>query len=253
MNSAIYKGKVRHRRFSPKEHKFKYRLFLNWIDLDEVNEIFKFPPFLGKGQFPSIISFRRKNYLNSKVQDLREAVLDLLQKDLGFRPEGKVYILTTLQYFGYCFNPVSFYYAYDLEGNLQAVAAEINNTPWNQRFSYCLDLRETHKKEFEKEFHVSPFMPMDMNYKWYFPPPSEGLCVHMQNYKEGELKFDATLKLKREPYSFRAMLKAATIFPLMPFKVSLGIYIHALILWLKKIPFYEHPQCTDKQKEYSHE
>ena len=215
MNSAIYTGKVRHRRFSPKSHEFKYRLYLNWIDLDEVNEIFKYPPFLGRGQFPSLISFRRKNYLNSPTEDLKEAVKDLLETDLGFRPNGKVFTLTTLQYFGYCFNPVSFYYAYDSEGSLQAVAAEINNTPWDQRFSYCLDLRKSHKKEFEKEFHVSPFMPMDMDYKWYFPPPKDGLSIHMQNFKDKELKFDATLKLKRSTFSLRNMLSHALIYPAM--------------------------------------
>ena len=253
MNSAIYSGKVRHRRHSPKEHKFSYRLFLNWIDLDEVDEIFKYPPFLGRGQFPSLISFNRKKYFNPDKPHLKEAVKDRIEDDLGFRPEGKVYILTTLQYLGYCFNPVSFYYAYDNQKKLQAVAAEINNTPWDQRFTYCLDLRNSNQKAFEKEFHVSPFMPMDMNYKWFFPPPKNGLSVHMQNFKDGELKFDATLKLKRVPYSLKNMIKHAFIYPAMPFKISMGIYIHALRLWMKKIPFYNHPQCTTEQKEYSHE
>ena len=108
MNSAIYKGKVRHRRFPPKEHHFTYNLYLNWIDLDEVNEIFSKPPFLGHGQFPSFISFNRKKYFMPETNDLKTAILNKVEEELNFRADGKVYILTTLQYLGYCFNPVSF-------------------------------------------------------------------------------------------------------------------------------------------------
>jgi uncharacterized protein len=245
MNSAIYTGKVRHRRFLPKEHKFSYRVYLNWLDLDEIEQIFRLPPLLGKGQFPSFICFNRRKYLTPETNSLKQAVQDKVEADLGFRPQGKVFILTTLQYFGFCFNPVSFYYAYDEHENLVAVAAEINNTPWDQRFTYCLDMRHNNSHDFEKEFHVSPFMPMEMDYRWFLKNPKKTLAIHMQNFSEGQLHFDATLKLKRQKFSYIALFKHALFFPLIPFKVVVGIYYHALRLRLKGIAFHEHPETIN--------
>ncbi|MCM8535015.1 MAG: DUF1365 domain-containing protein [Lentisphaeraceae bacterium] len=253
MNSAIYTGKVRHRRFQPTPHSFKYRLYLNWLDLSEIPDLFNIPFILGSGKLPSLISFNRKKYMSPDKGNLTEAVKDKIEEHLDFRPEGKVFILTTLQYLGFCFNPVSFYYAYDFENRLQAVAAEITNTPWDERFTYCLDLRNKHNHEFSKEFHVSPFMPMEIDYKWSFPAPSNNLAVHMQNFKQNELQFDATLKLKRKSFSKFTMLLYATLMPLLPFKVVAGIYWHAFRLWLKKVPFYSNPKNQDSLKECSHE
>jgi uncharacterized protein len=252
MNSAIYKGKVRHRRFLPRSHFFHYNLFLNWIDLDEVPQIFKYSPFIGSGKWPSIIKFNRRKYMGSHKEDLRKVVKDKIETELGFRPEGKVFILTTLQYLGFCFNPVSFYFAYDNDNNLQAMAAEINNTPWNQRHTYCFDLRSKKNHTFEKDFHISPFMPMDIEYKWHLGRPGKTLAIHMQNFQKSELLFDVTMKLKRNPYSIWEMLKCSLLYPFLPFKIITGIYYHAFRLWLKKVPFYSHPKI-DNDKEYSHE
>ena len=253
MNSAIYTGKVRHRRFKPNPHSFKYRVYLNWLDIDEVDKVFTIPFILGNGKVPSLISFNRKKYMSPEKPDLKEAAKDKIEEKLGFRPDGKVFILTSLQYLGFCFNPVSFYYAYDSNEKLSAVAAEINNTPWDERFTYCLDLRNKSQHAFEKEFHVSPFMPMDINYKWFFPKPEKNLAVHMQNFQDNELNFDATLKLKKKKFSKLTMLKYSMLMPLIPFKVVVGIYWHALRLWLKKVPFYSNPKNQDPLKEYSHE
>jgi DUF1365 family protein len=252
MNSALYKGKVRHRRFLPRSHNFKYNLYLNWIDLDEVDKIFKYFPFLSSGKWPSLIKFNRRKYMAPHNEDLQKVVKDKMETQLGFRPEGKVFILTTLQYLGLCFNPVSFYFACDKDGTPQAVASEINNTPWNQRHTYCFDLRNQKSHEFSKDFHISPFMPMDIEYKWRFSRPGKSLSIHMQNFQKGELLFDVTLKLQRKDYSLGRMFKCALIYPLLPFKFVSGIYYHAFRLWLKKIPFYPHPKIK-KEKEYSHE
>lgn len=252
MNSAIYVGKVRHRRFLPTSHEFQYRLYLNWIDLDEVKQIFNIPLIISSGKLPAIIKFNRKHYMAPEKGDLKTVVLDKIEEDLGFRPDGKVCILTTIQYFGLCYNPVSFYFAFEGEKAV-AVASEINNTPWDQRFTYCQDLRQKKFKDFKKEFHISPFMPMDMDYKWFFSNPGEKLSIFMQNFEKDQKVFDANLKLKKKTFSKASMFINAVLFPLMPLKIIFGIYYHAFRLWLKKTPFYEHPENQIQHKEYSHE
>ena len=252
MNSAIYTGKVNHRRYSPKAHAFQYRMYLNWIDLDEVKKTFNIPLLMSCGKLPSIIKFNRKHYMSPEKEDLKAAVLDKIEADLGFRPKGRVCLLTTVQYFGLCYNPVSFYFAFEDE-KVVAVASEINNTPWDQRYTYCQDLREKKYKNFKKEFHISPFMPMEIDYKWFFSQPGEKLSIFMENFHEGQKVFDAGLKLKKKPFTKFRMLLNACLFPLMPLKIIVGIYYHAFRLWLKKTPFYEHPENEFKDKEYSHE
>lgn len=253
MNSAIFKGKVKHNRFLPREHKFSYNLYLNWIDLDEVEKVFNIPLLLWSGKFPAIIKFNRQKYMSPKEQDLKIVVLDKIEKALGFRPSGKVCLLTTIQYFGFCYNPVSFYFAHDENDEVVAVASEINNTPWDERFTYCHDLRKNGLHNFQKEFHISPFMPMEMSYSWYFLVKDEKIFIDMQNIENGEIIFNANLNLVKQDFSVGAMLKAAIIYPLMPLKITFGIYYHAFCLWWKKTPFYSHPEKIKVKKEYSHE
>ena len=95
--------------------------------------------------------------------------------------------------------------------------------------------------QFDKAFHVSPFLPMDMRYDWRFSAPSETLQVHMENWRDGAAQFDATLTLHREPITHGALARALVRFPLVTVKVSAMIYWQALRLLLKRTPFFAHP------------
>jgi DUF1365 family protein len=157
-------------------------------------------------------------------------------------------MLTHLRYFGYCMNPVTFYYCFDDAGEaVRYIVAEINNTPWDERHAYVLDAARAEREgrdscwRFGKAFHVSPFLPMDMDYEWRFDDPSRSLKVHMQNLKAGERVFDATLELEREDMTGAALARALLSYPFMTLKVAALIYWQALRLWAKRTPFFTHP------------
>jgi DUF1365 family protein len=168
------------------------------------------------------------------------------------RPAGPIRLLTHPRYFGYGFNPVSFYYCYEADGEtLAAIVAEINNTPWGEQHCYVLPARASHgtadhklRFQFGKDFHVSPFLPMDMDYDWRFAPPGDRLLVHMENWQDGEALFDATMTLERAPITAGSLAACLATYPLMTGKVAFAIYWQALRLWLKRTPFFTHPDKT---------
>ncbi|GAC1304369.1 MAG: DUF1365 domain-containing protein [Steroidobacteraceae bacterium] len=219
-----------------------------YLDLAELPQVFDRIPFWSaRRRAPAW--FKRSDYLGSAGQPLDVAVRDLVEKHTGTRPTGSIRLLTHLRYFGYCMNPVSFYYCFDGTTNrLQSIVAEITNTPWRERHQYVLAVdplaAKTKRFMFDKDFHVSPFLPMDMQYRWMFDDPGERLVVHMQNFKDGSQVFDATLALRQEPISARALNLALLQFPLMTLKVIAAIHWQALKLWLKHTPVYDHPKTA---------
>ena len=229
MHSAIYRGWLRHRRFAPRRHAFRYALFMVYLDLAELDQAFR-----GRWLWRAVARFRREDHLGDTSVSLDQAVRDLVQRQTGKRPQGRIRLLTHLRYFGYCFNPVSFYYCFDGAGHVEAIVAEVNNTPWGERRCYVLGPRRTTTR---KAMHVSPFMPMDLSYDWRFTAPGERLGVGMALERGGEKAFDATLALAREPISNGVLLR----FPWMTLKVIAAIHWEALRLWLKRVPIHPHP------------
>jgi DUF1365 family protein len=252
--SCLYRGRVRHRRFAPRPHAFEYRLFMLYLDLDELPRLFD-RYWLWSARRPNLAWFRRADHLGDPKKPLAESVRELVAQRTGQRPCGPVRLLTHLRYFGHGFNPVSFYYCYDSAGErVEHLVAEVNNTPWGEQHCYVLSgapaQREQHVQRFEldKQFHVSPFMGMDIHYRWSFARPGEHLFVHLQNRQHDERLFDATLYLDRAPLGSAALAGALLRYPFMTFKVVAAIYWQALRLWLKRIPFHPHP----RKKEAPH-
>ncbi len=245
MHSCLYVGQVRHRRFAPREHAFTYKLFQVYLDLGELDTVFR-KRWLWSVRGPNLAWFKREDHLGNPALPLSEAVRDRVQAETGKRPAGPIRLLTHLRYFGYGFNPVSFYFCFDRgDERVETIVAEVNNTPWGERHCYVLDesmnTGSAGKKRFEidKRFHVSPFMNLDMRYRWRLTEPRERLLVHIET--EGSKFFDATLVMNRKEISSASLARVLVQFPLMTAKVIVAIYFEALRLWLKKTPVFQHP------------
>lgn len=246
MHTCLYEGWVRHRRREPAPHAFRYRMFMVYLDLAELDRAFRGRWFWGKHP-GALVRFRRGDYLEPYGVPLDHAVRDRVEHETGMRPAGPIRLLTHLACFGYCFNPVSFYYCFDRSGErVEALVAEITNTPWGERHVYVLrpgvdDPRPHVRSRFAKAFHVSPFMPMALQYDWRFNVPNRALTSHMDVFDGGRKTFDATLVLKRREITGPALARALLRFPAMTAQVVAAIYWQALRLWLKRAPFHAHP------------
>lgn len=246
-HSAIYEGWVRHRRHAPHAHAFRYRLALLYLDLAEIDALFA-DRWLWSARQRALGEFRRSDYLGPAELPLDEAVRQRVAAHTGRRPTGPIRLLTHLRYFGHVFNPVSFYYCYGADGGpLECIVAEITNTPWKERHAYVLpvDTAEPHGAalhwHFAKNFHVSPFLPLQRDYAWRFTAPGEDLRVHMDVLRGGAREFDATLVLQRRPLDGRGLARVLWRYPAMTVQVVAAIHWQALRLWLRRTPVYDHP------------
>ena len=248
MQSCIYEGLVRHARSRPSKHKFTYRLFLMYLDLDELGTLFE-KRWLWSTSRPALARFRREDHLGPADQPLADSVRDLVEKETGKRPGGPIRLLANLSYFGYCFNPVSFYYCFSADGQtLEFIVSEVNNTPWGERDTYVMDCRAAPMFESSwrfrpvKKMHVSPFMPMQVEYDWALSQPADRLSVFMANSTDGARIFSASMNLTRKKIDGWSLASVLLRFPFQTFKIILAIYWEALRLWLKRCPLYTHPE-----------
>jgi DUF1365 family protein len=248
--SAVYEGVVRHRRHFPHAHAFEYRICMLYLDLDEVDTLFE-GRWLWSAGSGNIAEFRRSDYLGDPRVPLAEAVRERIRAETGKAPRGPIRLLTHLRYFGHCFNPVSFYYCYGEDGvTLEAIVAEITNTPWKERHSYVLPVTSAQGRRrvlawsFAKAFHVSPFLPLQRNYAWRFTAPGEALRVHMDVCDGDAREVDATLVLHRRPVTAANLARVLLRFPAMTLRIVAAIHWQALRLWLRRNPVYDHPSMS---------
>ncbi|MFJ4196488.1 DUF1365 domain-containing protein [Pseudomonas sp. NPDC089534] len=248
MNSALYSGWITHRRFSPRRHAFRYRIGLLYLDLSEQEAVLGLSPLAGHSRFAPF-SFRERDYLKAftgRGERLTEAVRRQVGLAIGHEPQGAIHLLTQPRSFGLAFNPVSFFYCHDACGRLAAILCEVSNTPWRERYHYVLPALPENDpgghRHFTvgKAFHVSPFLPPDLEYRMTFSPAAQTLGVHMADWQDGRKLFDATLDLRRETLDRRSLHRYLRRFPWMTGKTAVTIYWQALRLLLKRAPLFAH-------------
>ena len=254
MESAIYTGTLRHRRFEPTRHDFAYPLFMAFLDIDRIPELMAVSPFSSHNRF-NWASFADRDHFGDPAVPLREK----LKADAALHhvslPDGPIFLLTNLRYLGYNFNPISFFYCYDAAGRLRSILAEVNNT-FGESMNYWLSPASIeHPSRLNtyrcpKSMHVSPFMPMELDYRFVLPPPGERLVAQMNTLDGDHSFFDATLTLHREIWTASVLHRALLRFPWMTARVITAIHWEALKLYLKKVPVYTHPA---RRRENNHE
>jgi len=246
--SAVYEGTIRHRRFEPIEHSFRYPLFLMYLDLDELPGVLDpFPFFSARRR--ALARFRRQDFMGDPARPLADCAREAVEEAAGVRPEGPVRLLAGLRYFGHSFNPVSLYYCFGSDGErVDAVVADVQNIPWGERHPYVLARGERRgtvlSEEIEKTFHVSPLMGMDQTYSFRASEPGETIALHIESRPRGEggKTFDATLNLRRRELSRRTLTGLLARYPAMSLQVVAKIYAQSLRLKLKGAKYHPHPE-----------
>jgi uncharacterized protein len=250
-SSCLYEGTVRHRRRWEVGDEFSYPLFMAYLDLDELPQLFD-GRWLWSARRPALAWFRRADYLGDPAVPLAEEVRALVRERTGIQADGPVRLLTHIRCFGHCFNPVSFYYCFDRAGErVRAVVADVTNTPWGERHSYVMAVTQpahhagtgVMSASFEKQLHVSPLMSMEHVYEWRLGEPGERLSVHIDSRREGgESVFDATLSLARREMTGAQMRLMLARYPLLSARILARIYAHALRLRLRGASWFAHPR-----------
>ncbi len=241
--SALFHGSVRHRRFQPAAHEFRFPLFMWLLRLDELSSLFhKYWQFGDKPWHWA--RFRRRDYLEPSGRPLSDVAIERVAEDLGLereQVEGEVWLLGQLRYLGCYFSPLNLYFI-KRDGEFRHALAEVSNTPWNQNHCYAIDLRKPGPNQ--KEFHVSPFNPMGQEYLWRIRPPvADKLFVHLQvrDRSSGQTGMDASLNLRRMELGQSSLNRVLLRNPSQTAALLAGIYWQALRLYLKGNPFHPHP------------
>lgn len=265
-NSCLYVGKVMHRRHAPRKHKLSYRIFSLFLDIDRIDELAARSRWFSRGRF-NLYSFRDLDHGDGTTTPLRAQITCLLGLADVHLPGGNIILLCMPRVLGYAFNPLSVFYCYDASGDLAALVYEVNNT-FGQRHTYVLPVvagtgsgtasdmgtgRESNhtastpliEQHCDKRFHVSPFLDLDMHYRFLVLPPGERLALTINASTSNGPMLDAVYSANKQTFCDRTLLRLFATHPLLTLKVVVGIHWEALQVWLKGAKYRPCPPLND--------
>lgn len=242
MNSALFVGKVTHRRKSPMQHRLRYRTYSLLVDLDELTSATQSMRFLSHNRW-NLFSIHDRDHGPRDGQALRPWIEAELKKAQIYLEGGSIQVLLYPRILGYTFNPLTMWFCHHSDGTLRAVLYEIRNT-FGHSYSHLVPVAGTgpQRHRFNKELHVSPFFDQDGSYSFTLRPPAERFSVSIDYATDATDLLTATVVGERRHLNDRALLRVFASHPLLTLKVTLGIHWHALRLLLKGAKYRSVPK-----------
>ena len=237
-NSSIYNGTVIHKRFKPKIHFFKYKVFSILIDISEINLLDKTLKIFSYNKF-NIVSFYDEDHGPRDGTSVKEWVIKNLQDNQIDTQDIKIKLLCYPRIFGFVFNPLSIFFIYNKKSELISILYEVKNT-FDEQHTYIFKNKEnknTIKHTCKKKFHVSPFIEMNCTYFFKILKPGDKISVIIDQYdEEGKLLY-ASQDGSRVELNNKNLFLSYLKHPLMTFKIIAAIHFEAFKLWIKGIRF----------------
>lgn len=269
MNSRVLECRVMHHRFTPKRHRFVYRIFMLALDLDELGAVARRTRLLGINRC-GLFSFRESDYLPvnrpafnatagetspSPAGSLKARVSAFLrERGVGEAP-ARVELITMPRVAGYRFNPISFYFCSDATGAALAAIAEVTNT-FGEVKPYLLERGHWADGAFRmrvpKHFYVSPFSDVDVEFEFVLRPAGKKLAVQIDDHVDGKRTLTSVLTGRSRALRDQTLLLFTLKYPLLTLKVIAAIHWHALRLYLKRVPWFPKAGRADKQRDLFH-
>ncbi len=251
MNSCLYECSVMHHRLEPVRHRFAYKLFLFYLDLDEIDGLSERMYLLSRNRF-NLFTFRDRDHWPLSGGHPKERLLSFLKANGVDGSVLSIRLLTHAAVFGYAFNPVSFYFCFDRDERPVCAVAEVGNTFGEQKLFYfgpedfqggAFLARAT------KYFYVSPFIDMDADFEFDLAIPREDMMIRINDLRDGRTFFLSSLIGKRKSLNDRTLFWYSIRFPLITLMVIFRIHWQALRLFLKKLPYHKKEHFQELQRE----
>ena len=277
LRSCLYECEVMHRRLAPKEHRFDYRIFMFYLELDELDAVAERTTLFSRNRW-NVYAYRDADHLSFPDGSRREEAYSnsefsqsllmsaaatgttkasilayLTQRGVAFPAGGRIMLLTMPRVFGYIFNPVSFYFCFDAAGAPLCALAEVGNT-FRELKPFLLgpDTRtapDTFRLRVPKHFYVSPFSGLEVEFDFRLRAPGEQLEIHINDFEAGRPTLVSALTGRRAPLTGGRLAWFTFKYPLLTLRVIALIHWHALRLWCKRVPFHRKAANAELQRE----